>query len=71
MGISTSLGIVQPDFMGAEGTLNYFAGRGGQTLKLFPAPLFEDTEIQGGRRRRALQPGLTLESFPKICQLIR
>lgn len=32
MGISASLGTVQADFMGAEGMLNYFGGRGQQCL---------------------------------------
>lgn len=30
MGISTSLGTVQADFIGAEGMLNYFGGKGQQ-----------------------------------------
>lgn len=37
--------------------------------ELFPAPFFEDTAVEG-RRRRVLQPVLTLASFPEIRQLI-
>lgn len=59
MGISTSLGIVQADFMG-HGSI--ILGEGAAVLELFSAPLFKD-EVQG-RRRRALQPGLTLLELP-------
>lgn len=39
-------------------------------LELFSAPLFEDAEVQRRRRQRAVQPGLTLISFPEVFQLI-
>lgn len=58
MGISTSLGIVQADFMGHA---QLFWGRGWQCWSS-AAPLFKEEEVQG--RRRALQPGLTLLELP-------
>lgn len=58
MGISTSLGIVQADFMGHA---QLFWGRGWQCWSS-AALLFKDEAVQG--RRRTLQPDLTLLELP-------
>lgn len=51
MGISTSLGIVQADFMGAEGMLNYFGGRGWQRLSSSQHPCLRTPKYNGGGGR--------------------